>query len=82
MKKIVCIITSLLLVLALVACDININFNQKPAGTSAITTPNSAEPNDPNKNDNNNPNNSGNNNNNDNNNNNKPADNILLPDHR
>ena len=70
MKKIVCIITSLLLVLALVACDININFNQKPAGTSATTTPNSAEPNDPNKNDNNNPNNSGNNNNNDNNNNN------------
>ncbi len=66
MKKIVCIITSLLLVFALVACDIN--FNQKPAGTSANTTPNNAELNKPNENDNNNNNN--NNNSNDNNNNN------------
>ncbi len=54
MKKIVCIITSLLLVFALVACDVNINFNPRPAGSSTNTTPNSAEPNTPNNNDNNN----------------------------
>ena len=53
MKKIVCIITSLLLVFALVACDININFNQKPAGTSATTTPNDENPNNNNNNNNN-----------------------------